>query len=47
MDVAQVGDGIGVEEDAQVGREGGENVDSEAEADGEEVYDERSGCPPW
>ena len=41
MGVAQVGDGIGVEEDAQVGREGGENEDSEAEADGEEVYDER------
>ena len=39
MGVAQVWDRIGVEEDAQVGREGGENEDSEA--DGEEVYDER------
>ena len=41
MGVAQVWDRIGVEEDAQVGREGGENEDSEAQADGEEVYDER------
>ena len=37
MGVAQVGEGIGVEEGAQVGREGGENEDSESEADGEEV----------